>query len=88
MIAWKVWTMKNKFAFPIEGKKPVLRRKVRFQKSSIIGTAKIQKHMNNVWNNNDTRNCANENFAVASVIIDSICSFVSVNLAFNACSNI
>ena len=62
--------------------------KVLLAKISMIGTASTHKNMNRIWNNKDLANCAGMNFAVASVIIDSIYSFVSENFAFKAACSI
>ena len=84
----KVCTTKNIFDFPLEGKNPVLRRNVGLTNISIIGAESNQSHINRTWKNNDLNNCDSTNLAVASVIIESICSLVSANFAFKACSRI
>ena len=62
--------------------------KMGLEKISIIGTASTHKNMNRIWNSKDLANCVGMNFAVASVIIDSIYSFVSENFAFKAAYSI
>ena len=59
-----------------EGRNPVLYKKLQFEKHSMMGMAKIHRHMKSIWKSNDVKNCEAENSTLVSFIIESIYSLV------------
>ena len=78
--------MKNMQPRYLDGKKPVFFRNYGVDTRSIIGIASNEKFKCSKWRNKDLRNYDQMNLGDESVIIESICSLVSVNLSFRACS--
>ena len=70
----------------LDGKKPVFCRNYGVDTKSIIGMARIHKFICSKWRKKDLRNYDHINLGDESVIIESICSLVSVNLSLSACS--
>ena len=60
----------------VDGKNPVLYKKLLFEKQSMMGMAKIHRHMKRIWKSNDVKNCDAENSTLESFIIDNIYSLV------------
>ena len=84
--AFTVWIRKNcMISIFFEGKNPVLYKKLLFEKHSMMGMAKIHKHMKSIWKSNEVKNCDAEKSTLESFIIDSIYSLVLEYFYLMAC---